>query len=158
MNRQTRETAIRATRILFAEVSSEETASDLSQSTISEEIEASDLDVDYSNQSESEKTDSENPDSCDLFISSDGTVWSKTPVLNVRSPGRITPANLLRERAGPRKHIADKCFTPVEALSCFFTNEMLEIIIRFTNEEGNKVYSEDWIHLDYVELNAFLGF
>ena len=109
--------------------------------------------MNYSSQSESEKTHSDNLNYSDSFQRFNGTVWSRTRVLNVRSPVRMTPG----EGAAPGKHIADKCLTPVEALSSFITNEMLELIIHITEVNGKIVYSENWIDVDYVKLKAFWG-
>ena len=151
---------MRANRNLFAESSSEECSSDASHSQISEE---SDCHVPHINENNSNHSDPDNSDFestsvfPNLFQSADGTVWSSHPFVNEMRPGKTGAANLLREHAGPRKHVVERCVTPVGALSCFFTDEILLIIIHSTNEEGRRVYNENWNEMDYVELIAFLG-
>ena len=89
------------------------------------------------------------------LTSKDGKVWSDTPKLDPR--GRPPLHNNLREAAGPSRRIKEQADTPAGAFSCFFTNEILDIIVQCTNEEGNRVFPGTWNPIDRVELQAYLG-
>lgn len=49
-----------------------------------------------------------------------------------------------------------QCDTPARAFSFFFTNDIMDIIIRCTNEEGNRVFSDTWCSMDRIELQVYL--
>ncbi|CAF4519394.1 unnamed protein product, partial [Didymodactylos carnosus] len=95
-----------------------------------------------------------------------GVVWSINP-----NPvqGRISAANIIKEKPGSRTNV----HTIVGAFKLFFTNELLDEIVHYTNlyaaqcfaqnkrlrQDYNTVksISSHWIPVDRIELEAFIG-
>ncbi|GAU91859.1 hypothetical protein RvY_04037 [Ramazzottius varieornatus] len=47
--------------------------------------------------------------------------------------------------------------TLMDTFNLFFTPQVKDLIIRFTNEEGKTQYGDGWVKLDPVVLDAYLG-
>jgi len=50
-----------------------------------------------------------------------------------------------------------KAVTHKGALKCFITNEMIDVIVSYTNEEGRRVMGDDWIMTTSAEIETYLG-
>ena len=91
----------------------------------------------------------------DQLISQDGTIWMSEPHLNPQ--GRVPAHNILREQSGPSRQISEKATTPANALNCFITDEILEMIVSCSNEEGIRVFGHGFNKIDKDELKVYLG-
>lgn len=90
----------------------------------------------------------------------DGTVWSAHTTASSR--GRPAAQNIMTVLPGPQGP-ARAAITPLQMWECFFTDEVLEVIVVHTNEEierRQQRYTEDarYVQLtDLIELKAFIG-
>lgn len=87
------------------------------------------------------------------FYGKDGTVWKSSKTFS-----RV-PLNKFEQDSG----VAPNCRnakTPIETFSCFFTNEVLEIMVQSTNIYG-KAYcgkrNKKWKNVTISEMQCFLG-
>ena len=72
------------------------------------------------------------------FISADGMQWGQNP--SVENPcGRQQQHNIIREGSGVSWKYTEQAVTPLAALLCFITPEMMNIIAQCTNEEGDSL-------------------
>lgn len=90
------------------------------------------------------------------FRSRDGRQWSPNPPVNDQR-GRQPRHNIVRETAGPRKDVSESAVTPLGALLCFLTVEIMSIIVKHTNQEGRRVMHEQWVDTTVDELQTFIG-
>ena len=87
------------------------------------------------------------------FIAKDGTQWSPESLfMNPR--GRQPSHNMVRERAGPTRQAAELALTHTGAFSCFITNNILDIIVKCTNEEGTRTLGSDWKETTIDEIQT----
>ena len=90
------------------------------------------------------------------FVSADGMQWRQSPP--VENPhGRQQQHNIIREGSGVSQQCAEQAVTPLGALHCFITLQMMNIIVQCTNEEGNRVFGENWNPTTVGELKTYLG-
>ena len=89
------------------------------------------------------------------YKSCDGFQWSEIPI---RAPqGRPPACNVLHSGAGPTREVAVRALTPCESFTCFLTEEIIGIIVRCTNEEGNRVFRAQWKNTSRDEILTYLG-
>jgi len=142
----------------FAAMFDESDEDNISEDEEIESEEASEEDNILQNRSPSESEDEEGtPQIATIptqveYISKDGKVWNDVGRQDPRD--RSPRLNILRESAGVSRTVWDRCGTPFESFSCFITNEILDIIIECTNEEGGRVYKDQWTPIGRIELQA----
>ena len=91
----------------------------------------------------------------DQYKSRDGFQWSEMPV---RAPqGRPPACNILHSSAGPSRDVVARAMTPSESFNCFLTDEIIGIVVRCTNEEGYRVFQEQWKDTTREEILTYLG-
>lgn len=149
--------AVQAAQFILTNSSDESTGDEEEAGDISDEVE--DILLEERN-SESEESDGSAEVTSDTFSTSrftskDGKIWSGTRRQDPR--GRYSRSNILRETSGPSRRIRDSFDSPAEAFSCFFTSEIMDIILQSTNEEGIRIYADSWHPVDRTELEAYLG-
>jgi hypothetical protein len=111
-----------------------------------------------SNQEESEDEDDDdevaeiaNVDDNGL-TAKDGEEWKNAPF-----PSKVCNQNILREQCGPTR-TAQKKVTSIEtSFSLFFTSEMLELVVKHTNEEVRRRPGGRYKETDREELEKFMG-
>ena len=148
--------AVQAAQFILTNSSDESTGDEEEAGDISDE---EDILLEERN-SESEESDGSaevisDTFSTSRFTSKDGKIWSDTRRQDPR--GRYSRCNILRETSGPSRRIRDSFDSPAEAFSCFFTSEIMDIILQSTNEEGFRIYADSWHPVDRTELEAYLG-
>lgn len=101
-------------------------------------------------------------DNDDFWVGGDGTRWKKQPI---QAPARRRPANIVREASG----ITNECdiMSMTTIFSSLFTEEIQEIIVRYTNMYATKWiaqhepdggwYTNRWQPLNIIELRGFIG-
>ena len=148
--------AVQAAQFILTNSSDESTGDEEEAGDISDE---EDILLEERN-SESEESDGSaevisDTFSTSRFTSKDGKIWSDTRRQDPR--GRHSRCNILRETSGPSRRIRDSFDSPAKAFSCFFTSEIMDIILQSTNEEGFRIYADSWHPVDRTELEAYLG-
>lgn len=94
-----------------------------------------------------------------FYLGRDGvTQWKKNPLV---SSGRIRRPNILTERPGPTD-LAKNSRTEVEVLKLFLSEDLINLIVEFTNIKirtcrENFSRERDARETDYTEMCAFLG-
>lgn len=93
----------------------------------------------------------ENADSKE-FIGRDGTVWRDSPHPTTRISHNVnrTAMNKVNLRGGQKVDTAEGAF------ECLFTADVINMIVKYTNLEANRVMTE-WKDIDEIELRAFIG-
>ncbi|XP_022098500.1 piggyBac transposable element-derived protein 4-like [Acanthaster planci] len=81
----------------------------------------------------------------------DGTVWSDLSVPSAKAATR----NILTEAMGSKN--LGGASSPLELFNLFFPITMLEIILRYTNEEGLIKRGFAWVNCSMMELRSFIG-
>lgn len=152
-----RQAAINCIRNLFPNASSDsdEADEDVPENDGSSEEELDELISEE--EEESGDSSSENiPEEDHRLTARDGSQWSDHPFQD-NPRGRQPQHNLLREASGPVRQVAERAVTPAGALSCFLTPEIIGMIARCTNEEGQRVFQTQWRATTAEEIHAYLG-
>lgn len=91
----------------------------------------------------------------DPWTAASGAVWSRQPVQRMRQHQR---QNILREESGPtRQALQQGCGeSPMNAFKIFINNEIVDILVRRTNEEARR-RAEQWKNTNSDEIYTFLG-
>jgi hypothetical protein len=90
------------------------------------------------------------------YVSKDGLRWSHFPLQN-NPRGRQQGHNIVRQCAGPVRQAVDLASTREGALKCFITQDIIDLIVKHTNEEGVRVFGEDWTNTTAFEIQTYLG-
>lgn len=161
--RQRRQTAIVATNILFNEVpvdasdDIDESDADENDAILSEKEDSDNSEVDTEVSDEGDilplaaRIQQHNPEK---FKSPDGIQWSSTPVIPAR--GRQPLHNIVREMSGPNRDVSERAVSPQSTFMSFITPEIVGIIVKCTNEEGNRVF-DIWNETTPNEIYTYLG-
>lgn len=123
--------------------------------------ENSDSEIDYESPYEIESDDADNNEEeeieietaeSDKFIGRDETEWQKTPFLATRLSRSVNRHTLNKVNliGGQRINTAD------DAFGYFFTTAVVDMLVKFTNMEANRLKS-DWKNVDAIEIRAFIG-
>ena len=80
------------------------------------------------------------------------TEWSKSPFDESQTPAR----NVINLPANKTPNTSD-VKTPMDAFLLYIDNKLLNIMIKFTNIEGQKKYKDAWKDIDVLELECFIG-
>jgi len=108
-------------------------------------------------------TESESGDENNAFGSYLQTFQSKNKTMSWCSEytgqpkGRFSKHNILREKAGPTKFAIREIDSISSSFLIYFREPLLKIIIQWTNEEGCRVYNNEWKAIDIIELKRFFG-
>uniref|UniRef100_A0A1B0AYY6 PiggyBac transposable element-derived protein domain-containing protein n=1 Tax=Glossina palpalis gambiensis TaxID=67801 RepID=A0A1B0AYY6_9MUSC len=129
----------------------EDNQSDCSESGVNAAEINSDVDDELSLSSGDEYVAEEGVDPT-IYLGKDGMEWRSTPYSQQHS------AHLIREdihtvRLPPGKHI--DC--TLDAFSLFFDKEITDMIVKYTNIEGQRVAADKWKRTDPIEVRAFIG-
>lgn len=120
-------------------------------------------------ESQSEEDSDELPDEsnseefhCSQYVAKSGLKWNSLPFRGSRTPLR----NIVNARPGPTP-FTEEANDFIDIFNLFITNEMKDIICRYTNEEAKRNYAEwnkkkpnspkNWIDLEKGELDCFFG-
>ena len=90
-----------------------------------------------------------------IWKGKDGSTWNKEPP-NLR---RAAASNVIRTE-GRVENIASPLDSPMDAAKLFLTDELLQKILRHTNDEGERVAREKGAKFDRItqnELESYLG-
>ena len=92
----------------------------------------------------------------DFLTSKDGTeIWQKTPFIY---GSQAQSANVLTEAQGPSRQARNTCGqTPLHSFKLFITDEITQIILKHSNDEGKRLYCDAWNCISSEELHVFLG-
>lgn len=88
----------------------------------------------------------------DSILARDGTLWEKNKPKSTRRLAR----NILNERPG-RTNYSANFTTKAEAFKLFFSDEIIEIVIRETNNRARSLLGDNWNPVNKMELHAFIG-
>lgn len=122
------------------------------------EFREEDSDTEQEDSDEDEEADENNPKY--YFWGKDKvTKWFHDPKSNIVQ--RTSNQNLIRRLPGVIGG-ARQASTPMESWSCFFTNDIMEIIVHYTNQYIEKIREKygrerDAKCIDLIELKAFIG-
>lgn len=90
------------------------------------------------------------------FVSKNNSqIWYKNEV--ARPQGRRTEINILREKSGPSRFANREVDSISSSFLIYFRKRLLEIIVKWTNAEGNRVFDKEWKPIDIIELKKFIG-
>lgn len=81
-------------------------------------------------------------------------VWMKTPYV---ATGRQPSQNVMKQVPGPTAYARRNADTKISALELFITKHIARTIVKWSNEEGLRVFGDDWIPIDDDEFHAYLG-
>lgn len=165
MNRQKRLAAETANRRLFGVMEPSDSSAESDSDSSEQQLESEEEDLVLSS------SDSSSDDTDDIVlpafpsasasplktVSKDGEEWTNDPVQPISSAGRQRQENILREAAGAPKVVLQKAGTPLGAFLCFFTGDMLQLVVQHTNEEGESVMGNKWRAIDTEELHTYMG-
>lgn len=140
----------------------------------SEKSDAEAILSDHNSDSEQSAADSEGQENSEIEESLDGDVneyfygknkfcWSRKPLASSRS--RTPRQNIVIQLPGLRPPLRNKTsLTEKEAWTALFSEEMLELIVKYSNQKLAKMRQKykdptksDLRDLDIIELNGFLG-
>ena len=156
---QRRYTAAEAFDMMFGESGEDDVDSDVDRDDISDQEEENSTENETSSEDEENQhimQQSSDTNGQHKYISPDGTVWQKHPPVG-NPQGRLQRHNIVRISAGVNRQFAEKAMTPFGAFSCFITSDILEIIVKCTNEEGQRIFGDNWKHTNEDELKTYLG-
>lgn len=104
-----------------------------------------------------EKEDSGSGDEDEsLFISKDGTEWSKTPI-RTNPRGRKRSYEVMHTRPGVTSYSTSRVHDETSAFKLSFDDGIIQMVIKHTNEKGVEKMGDSWIPVDEIEFDAFLG-
>ena len=69
------------------------------------------------------------------FLGRDGTAWSE---ILCSTPGRANRENIFREHVGVRTNVKVKVRTPYDAWKEFFTEPIIRLVVKHTDNSWNK--------------------
>lgn len=102
--------------------------------------------TDTGEESDDDKNQGEN------ILGKDGTLWNKQKPKSCRRLAR----NILTKMPG-RTNYSSNFTTKAEAFKLFFSNEIMDIVIRETNNRAQSILGDNWNPLNKEELYAFIG-
>lgn len=86
------------------------------------------------------------------FVGRDGTIWQSAP-----HPKHRVSHNVNRTALNKVNLIGSRRIDSAEnAFDCFFTKEVIDTVVMFTNMEGKRT-KNDWKEVDDIEIRAFIG-
>lgn len=134
------------------DVAVDDFSEDESDHASADEHESSDADYDESEVEDEavERTDTTTQST--EFVGRDDTTWNESPHAKSRIPRTVirTSLNKINLLRGQKINSAEIAF------DCFFTKQVIETIVMFTNMEGKRVKS-DWKEVDDIEIRTFIG-
>lgn len=71
--------------------------------------------------------------------------------------GRINRSNIIKHTPGPTRYATSRINNIVSAFQLFLDHTLENIILKMTNIEGRRVYSDNWENLDSTTLQAYVG-
>lgn len=84
----------------------------------------------------------------------DGTIWKSEPEKHSRTPRHnIIRGGIHKVVLPPGQEIVD----PVDSFNLFLNEQVLEIIVKYTNSEAHRVLQSQWKPTDTIEMQAFIG-
>lgn len=129
------------------------------ESDVASEDEVAERDIDSETEQEGETDDEDENVDTPFFLGNDKqTKWNQNPTrANVRRP----PHNIITHLPGVKGN-ARACKTAIDCWHNLFTDEMLELIVKYTNQyidiiRDNFSRERDIKPTDVIELRAFMG-
>jgi hypothetical protein len=116
-------------------------------------------DVESLNDSEADMEGSESEHSVvsnvnhDDLVGKDGEVWTLEPPTIT---GRAGAHNVIG-KGGPTAECKKNVTNIPDTLDLFVTNQMIEMLVRFTNEEGIRTMGEQWKKTSSQEIRKYIG-
>uniref|UniRef100_A0A914DM82 PiggyBac transposable element-derived protein domain-containing protein n=1 Tax=Acrobeloides nanus TaxID=290746 RepID=A0A914DM82_9BILA len=101
---------------------------------------------------ENEENDGMDVDRNGDMVSRSGISWSRDEP-HIRQTPRH---NIIREGKSIPRHARNNQ-TILEAFNKFFTPNMKEICVRYTNQKGYMIKGDDWKDTDVIEFDAYVG-
>lgn len=92
--------------------------------------------------------------SINVYQGKDGTTWTSEPERQSRTPYN----NIIR--GGVHKVIlplGKVISAPIESFNLFFNENIIQIIVKHTNAEAQRVLQDRWKQTDNIEIQAFIG-
>lgn len=93
----------------------------------------------------------EEDDSTATYIGKDGTEWKNIPY--PEQPPQHVRGGIHKVKLPPGKHID----STMDAFSLFFDDEIIKLIVKYTNMEAQNSSAERWKKTDCIEIRAFIG-
>ena len=87
-----------------------------------------------------------------VYASADGTQWNSCPISN--SLGKRCIKGTKDKVVLPPGKAIEK---PVDCFRLFVAQEIVDMIVKFTNVEAERTHGMDWKNTDRLEIQAFIG-
>lgn len=87
-----------------------------------------------------------------VYASADGTQWNSCPISN--SLGKRCIKGTKDKVVLPPGKVIEK---PVDCFRLFVAQEIVDMIVKFTNVEAERTHGMDWKNTDRLEIQAFIG-
>lgn len=111
--------------------------------------------VDLNDQSDDSEDYSEPETPIMAYLSKDKTIqWYSE---SFKQAGRASSSNVMSLTPGITRYAMTRISDEISAFKLFITIGIEQLIMNYTNIEGEKVYGENWKQLDDRELEAYLG-
>lgn len=115
------------------------------------ELENRSRDSDVNNEDSDDQTNANGQ----TYVSKNKQVWHETP--RKLPQGRLGQQNILREKSGPTRYANREVDSISSAFLIYLRKPLMQIILKWTNVEGNTVFGNKWKQLDESELLKFIG-
>ena len=122
------------------------------ESTSEDENEVESEDEDDTAPNEQNVMDVNEPTEADL-LGKDGEVWMLEPP---QTTGRVGAHNIIG-KPGPTSECKKKVTELCDTFDLFITKEMVDMLVKFTNEEGATKFGERWKNTSTEEIRRFIG-
>ncbi|XP_053946583.1 piggyBac transposable element-derived protein 4-like [Anastrepha ludens] len=114
--------------------------------------------VEVADSSDSDFSDDENSlEPSEMMSSKNGQInFSKTPL--VTSAGRASRENIISLIPGLTRYSCSRITEKeISSFELFFPPPLIRTILTYTNIEGKRIYGEEWLDIENIELFAFIG-
>ena len=107
--------------------------------------------------SENDEDDEESNDedeNIENLCAKDGEIWNLKPNPTI---GRAGTHNIITGQYGPTAECKRKLTSIIDAFQLFMTDAMIEMIVKYTNEEGLLTMGERWKQTSKEEIRQYIG-
>ncbi|XP_046575728.1 piggyBac transposable element-derived protein 4-like [Haliotis rubra] len=113
----------------------------------------SDCDLEIESTSSSDNETDVRRQAPDSYCSRDGTQWFKHPMSLARTPQR----NIIRQLNGKVTNVNGDFQNPMEAFSLYVCPEIVDDIVKWTNQFAETKLGTQWKQTDGIEVTALIG-
>lgn len=92
----------------------------------------------------------------EYFSKDKDIIWYTTPSRD-NTLSRASAENIIRGCMGVTSFAVQRISNIIDTFSLCLTDTMKKNIIRFSNMEGRRVYKDNYIEIDDIEFDAYLG-